>query len=283
MTKLALFALFITTTLASSGCKGGGGSSTPVSLTTDDQKILYALGLSLGRSIAPFHLSSAELDIVKAGLSDMVSKKKPQVELEAWGPKIRELAKKRQQVSADEEKAKAKAYFEQAAKGPGAVALPSGLVFKTLSPGTGDSPQATDHVKVHYHGTLIDGTVFDSSVKRGQPAEFSLSGVIPCWTEGVQRMKVGEKAMLICPSSIAYGDMGRPPTIPGGATLRFEIELLSIEKAAPPANPLMSAPGFSMPPGHPGMTGAQPMPLGRPTMVPPAPSASPASKPADKK
>jgi FKBP-type peptidyl-prolyl cis-trans isomerase FkpA len=125
---------------------------------------------------------------------------------------------------------------DKAAAEPGASKLPSGLVYTSLSEGTGASPGATDIVKAHYHGTLTDGTVFDSSVKRGQPLEFSLSGVIPCWTEGVQKMKVGGKAKLVCPSSIAYGDAGRPPTIPGGATLVFEVELLEVKpQAAPPA------------------------------------------------
>ncbi|HEX8908988.1 MAG TPA: FKBP-type peptidyl-prolyl cis-trans isomerase, partial [Anaeromyxobacteraceae bacterium] len=91
-------------------------------------------------------------------------------------------------------------------------------------------PKETDTVKVHYTGTLIDGKVFDSSVKRGQPAEFPLNQVIKCWTEGVAKMKVGGKAKLVCPSSIAYGDEGRPPTIPGGATLVFEVELLDVKK-----------------------------------------------------
>ena len=98
---------------------------------------------------------------------------------------------------------------------PGAVKTDSGLIYKTLTPGTGASPKATDTVSVHYHGTLTDGKVFDSSVQRGQPAEFALNQVIPCWTEGVQKMKVGEKAKLVCPSDIAYGDTGTPAgTIP---------------------------------------------------------------------
>ena len=126
------------------------------------------------------------------------------------------------------------------------------MVIRTLTPGTGPSPVASDTVKVHYTGTLTDGTVFDSSVKRKEPATFPLGGVIKCWTEGVQKMKVGEKAKLTCPSDLAYGDNGRPPTIPGGATLIFEVELLDIthaqdddvDPAAPPA----------MPPGHPPRT-----------------------------
>ena len=90
--------------------------------------------------------------------------------------------------------------------------------------------KATDKVKVHYHGTLIDGTVFDSSVERKQPIDFALNGVIPCWTEGVQMMKVGGKARLVCPSEIAYGDNGAPPKIKPGATLVFDVELLEIVK-----------------------------------------------------
>ena len=111
---------------------------------------------------------------------------------------------------------------------PGATRTPSGLVYRELTPGTGASPKPTDAVKVHYRGTLVDGTEFDSSYKRNEPAQFPLNRVIPCWTEGVQKMKVGGKSQLVCPASIAYGDAGSPPVIPGGATLIFEIELLGI-------------------------------------------------------
>ena len=146
-------------------------------------------------------------------------------------------------ANVEKEKQKGIAYAEKVAKEPGAEKLPSGLVFVPMKPGTGESPKATDKVKVHYHGTLMDGTVFDSSVKRGEPAEFPLNGVIPCWTEGVQKMKVGETAQLVCPSKIAYGDHGHPPTIPGGATLVFKVELLAITPAsAAPATPPMSMP-----------------------------------------
>jgi FKBP-type peptidyl-prolyl cis-trans isomerase FkpA len=110
------------------------------------------------------------------------------------------------------------------------VKTASGLGYTELKPGKGPSPTATDKVKVNYRGTLTDGTEFDSSYKRGQPAEFPLNRVIPCWTEGVQKMKVGGKAKLTCPASIAYGDRGAGGVIPPGATLIFEIELLSIEK-----------------------------------------------------
>jgi FKBP-type peptidyl-prolyl cis-trans isomerase FkpA len=201
-----------------------------VSLATEDQKTLYALGMVLGRNVSPFNLSKDELAIVESGFEDAVTKSKPRVELEKYGPLIQQLAQSRGQAKAGEEKKRAQAYLDKAAAEPGVEKSPSGLLYKQLKPGTGDSPKASDTVKVHYHGTLVDGTVFDSSVQRGQPAEFPLSNVIPCWTEGVQKMKVGEKARLVCPSSIAYGDRGHPPTIPGGSTLIFEVELLEIKK-----------------------------------------------------
>ncbi|HTS75059.1 MAG TPA: FKBP-type peptidyl-prolyl cis-trans isomerase [Bryobacteraceae bacterium] len=118
--------------------------------------------------------------------------------------------------------------LDKAAAEPGAVRTPSGLVYRELTAGTGASPNATDVVTVNYRGTLTDGTEFDSSYKRNQPAQFPLNRVIPCWTEGVQRMKMGGKSKLVCPANLAYGEQGSPPVIPGGATLIFEVELLGI-------------------------------------------------------
>ncbi len=115
-----------------------------------------------------------------------------------------------------------------AAKEPGATQTASGLVYRALKDGTGASPKATDLVKVHYKGTFPDGREFDSSYKRNEPTEFPLNQVIPCWTEGVQRMKVGGKAKLTCPSTIAYGARGAGNVIPPNATLLFEVELLGI-------------------------------------------------------
>ena len=111
------------------------------------------------------------------------------------------------------------------------VASPSGLVYESLREGVGASPSATDVVKVHYRGTLLDGREFDSSYKRGQPIEFPLNGVIKCWTEGVRMMKPGGKAKLTCPASIAYGDRGAGAMIKPGATLNFEVELISVKKS----------------------------------------------------
>jgi FKBP-type peptidyl-prolyl cis-trans isomerase FkpA len=201
----------------------------PPPLTTDEQKTVYALGLMMGQSIAPFNLSPAEIEIVKQALTDSAAGK-PALELSEWGPKIQPLATSRAAAVAQKQKALSAAYLTKAAAEPGAVKTDSGLVYRELKVGEGPSPKATDTVKVHYRGTLVNGTEFDSSYKRNEPAQFPLNGVIKCWTEGVQRMKVGGKAVLVCPSDLAYGEQGRP-SIPGGAALIFEIELLEI---APP-------------------------------------------------
>lgn len=193
---------------------------------TDEEKTIYSLGLSIYRSLGQFDLSPAELELVKRAISDAAADK-PAVDLNTWGPKIQGLATARQARVAEREKASAKAYIDKAAAEPGAVKTDSGLIYHELTPGTGDSPKETDTVKVNYRGTFINGTEFDSSYSRNEPADFPLNGVIKCWTEGVQRMKVGGKSRLVCPSDLAYGDDGRPG-IPGGSTLIFEIELLSI-------------------------------------------------------
>jgi FKBP-type peptidyl-prolyl cis-trans isomerase FkpA/FKBP-type peptidyl-prolyl cis-trans isomerase FklB len=131
---------------------------------------------------------------------------------------------------AEGEKKAGAAYLAKAAAEPGATRTVSGAIVQTLKEGSGPTPTAADTVKVHYHGTLVDGTVFDSSVARGEPATFPLDGVIQCWTEGVQQIKVGGKIRLVCPADIAYGDRGSPPVIKPGATLIFEVELLEIVK-----------------------------------------------------
>ena len=198
--------------------------------TTDDQKTLYALGFTLSRSLGSFKLTPEELQFVQEGLADGVLNREKKVDPSAFMSKIQALQQARMAAVADEEKKAGDAFAAKAAAEKGAVKTESGLVYTQVTPGTGEQPKATDKVKVHYTGKLIDGTTFDSSVERGTPATFPLNGVIKCWTEGLQLMKAGGKAKLVCPSNIAYGDQGRPPTIKPGATLVFDVELIEIVK-----------------------------------------------------
>jgi len=199
-------------------------------LKNDEQKTFYAIGLAVSRSLAGFNLTEAEMELVKAGLADGVLKKEPKVDLQTYGPKVQELQQARLSASAAGEKKNGQAFLDKAAAEKGATKTASGLVFTPIKPGNGAAPKATDKVKVHYTGKLIDGTVFDSSVERKEPATFPLNGVIPCWTEGLQLMKVGGTGKLVCPSNLAYGDRGAPPRIKPGATLVFDVELLEILK-----------------------------------------------------
>jgi FKBP-type peptidyl-prolyl cis-trans isomerase FkpA len=207
-----------------------GMPATAADPSTDDQKTFYALGLMISQSLAPFALTESELDQVRSGMTDGVLKKTPKVDLQAFGPKVNQIQQARAAALAETEKKAGAAFLTKAAAEPGAKKTESGAIVTTIKGGKGATPKATDTVKVHYHGTLIDGTVFDSSVKRGEPATFPLNQVIKCWTEGVRLIKVGGKSKLVCPSALAYGDRGSPPTIKPGATLIFEVELLEIVK-----------------------------------------------------
>ncbi len=204
------------------------GDDSESAFTTDDERILYALGIALGQNIADFSLTEDELEFVVTGLEDAVSDSEFQVNMELYGPQIQELANRRMMAAIEAEKAASAEFAATVAAEPGAERSASGLVFVPMTAGDGPMPAATDTVRVHYHGTLRDGTVFDSSRDSGTPATFALNEVIPCWTEGVQKIAVGGTAKLLCPSAIAYGDRSPSPDIPGGAALLFEVELLEI-------------------------------------------------------
>jgi FKBP-type peptidyl-prolyl cis-trans isomerase FkpA len=199
---------------------------------TDEEKTLYALGLLVQRSLRPFDLTASELDVIKRALTDSAAGT-PAVDLAEWGPRIDPLARSRAARVTVREKTAGAVYVARAATEAGAVKTASGMVYREIAVGTGASPKAGDTVTVHYRGTLTDGTEFDSSYARNEPATFAVRGVIPCWTEGLQLMKVGGKARLVCPSDLAYGDDGNQG-IPGGSTLTFDVELLEIAAAPAP-------------------------------------------------
>ncbi|MGA9450046.1 MAG: FKBP-type peptidyl-prolyl cis-trans isomerase [Verrucomicrobiia bacterium] len=206
-------------------------------LTNPKQKTSYALGVNIGSS-----LKAQELDLdakaLAAGVADALGGKPALTEEEVRDT----LMKLRQDVAAKSAAEAAKyadgaknlkdgeAFLAENAKKEGVKTTPSGLQYKVLKSGTGEMPKKTDTVTVHYTGTLIDGTVFDSSVQRGQPATFPVGGVIPGWTEALQMMKVGDKWQLFLPAKLAYGEQSPSPKIGPNSTLIFEVELLGIEK-----------------------------------------------------
>jgi FKBP-type peptidyl-prolyl cis-trans isomerase len=212
------------------GCdvfKGGG----EVKLETEDQKLLYTLGLAVSsNTLSQFKgaFTEEELALMKEGFVDGLRSVEPKVPPSEFGPKLQGFLQQRMAKAAEAAKTSGKAFLDQAAAEPGAVRTASGVVYKELTPGTGPSPKLTDKVKVHYTGSLTNGTVFDSSVKRGEPISFQLNGVIKGWQEGLQMMKVGGKAKLVIPPELAYGDQPMNE-IPPGSTLVFEVELLAIE------------------------------------------------------
>jgi FKBP-type peptidyl-prolyl cis-trans isomerase FkpA len=205
-------------------------SSAPSARAEDAKKednILYVLGVAVSQGLGAFGLNEAELAVVLDGIKDGVTGEASGVNPRDYMEQIQALQLEREAAVAAAEKELSIKFIESAAKKDGAKKLESGLIITTVSEGGGKSPVATDTVKVHYHGTLRNGTVFDSSVERERPTSFGLNRVIPCWTEGVQKMKVGGKAKLTCPSELAYGDKGQG-SIPPGSVLIFEVELLDI-------------------------------------------------------
>ncbi|HWW21760.1 MAG TPA: FKBP-type peptidyl-prolyl cis-trans isomerase [Steroidobacteraceae bacterium] len=210
-------------------------SAPPPKTMSDEQKTLYALGALLSRNLNAFSLTDAEFATVRQGFSDGFHHKPETKDAESAIPQVQALQKDRAQKVSD-------AYLAKAEKAPGAKKTASGLIFVSVKEGSGPSPTRSDNVKVSYEGRLTDGTVFDSSKSApGGTASFQLSRVIACWTEALQLMKVGGKARIVCPSSIAYGQRQMGPKITPGSTLEFDIELLDIE--APPAAPAGSSSG----------------------------------------
>jgi FKBP-type peptidyl-prolyl cis-trans isomerase FkpA len=219
---------FVVSCLVTVLCLGTTAAfAAPPEPTTDEQKTLYALGLAINQSLGNFTLSEPEFELVKSGITDGFFKR-PKVDIQTFGLKISELQQARASVVAEAEKKVGAAFLAKAAAESGAKKTESGAILMTIKEGNGAIPKMTDMVKVQYQGTLIDGTVFDSSAKQGEPAMLRVNEMSKCWVEGMRQIKVGSKSKLICPSSLAYRDKGLPPLIKPGATLVFEIELLEI-------------------------------------------------------
>ncbi len=223
-TRIVALALLLLTV---AGCTA---RAEEIALETDDDKTLYALGLVISRNLASFDFTEQELARIQAGITDGTLGKDPRVEFETFAGRIDAMLKGRLETVAQAQKEAGEAYLAKAAQESGAVKTPSGMVYKELEPGEGPSPGSTDRVKVHYTGTLPDGSVFDTSLRgeNPEPVAFALDRVVPCFTEGLQKMKVGGKSKLTCPPDLAYGDRGSPPAVPPGATLTFEVELVEI-------------------------------------------------------
>jgi FKBP-type peptidyl-prolyl cis-trans isomerase FklB len=198
---------------------------------TAEKKVSYGFGLQFGQQIQSNYFEGLDLSAVFAGVTDIIEKNTPQVSdadlNEAFGA-IQEVIQKAQAEKSAKMVALAKTFLDENAKRDGVEVTASGLQYEVLETGTGEKPSAASTVVTHYHGTFIDGTVFDSSLERGEPATFGVTQVISGWTEALQMMTVGSKWRIALPSELAYGDAGAPPSIPGGAALVFEIHLLDI-------------------------------------------------------
>ena len=197
-------------------------------LVNEEDKMIFVMGYSVARNLRDYSFDEREMAILQAGIRAYTDDETLPWNADELGRKVGELRKSRVKESAARERVAAEAFVGAAAKEPGAVVTESGLVYREVEAGTGASPKRLDRIKVHYIGTLRDGTVFDSSIERDVPEVFPLTRVIRCWTEGIQLMKVGGKAVIHCPNKIAYVGQSKG-MIPPGAALRFEVELLAIE------------------------------------------------------
>jgi len=231
-----ILAVALVAALAAACSKKDEAAADASDLTTDAQKFGYAIGVDIGRSLSPVK-DQVDIDALVKGLEEVIAGKTPRLDDESREKIKAEITRKLQQQQMEERTAKAGAakaagekFLAENAKREGVKTTASGLQYEILTPGEGSTPKASDKVTVHYKGTLIDGTEFDSSYARGQPVTFPLGNVIPGWTEGLQLIKTGGKAKLYIPSELAYGERGAGAKIGPNETLVFEVELIGIEK-----------------------------------------------------
>jgi FKBP-type peptidyl-prolyl cis-trans isomerase FkpA len=230
MKKMWLYLALMISTAALVSCNSNDPKK--ISLESDDDKTFYAMGYMLGGNLQRLNLSDKELAALYKGIAMASKNEKSEVDMAKFQNRIQEVFKSRMDKVAAKEKDSGKAFLEKFVKDESATKTESGLAYKVIKEGAGATPGAEDVVEVHYHGTLTDGTVFDSSVERGKTISFPLNRVIKGWTEGLQTMKEGGKTKFVIPAELAYGEAGAPPKIPGGATLVFEVELFKVTKAA---------------------------------------------------
>jgi len=199
-------------------------------LKTPKDSLSYAVGVLLAKVLVSQGVADVNLDLVHQGMQAALNDEPTLFSANEANQIVQDYAVAQQQRLLEANKAAGEQFLAENAKRPGVVTLPSGLQYEVIKEGDGPSPTEDDEVTVHYHGTLIDGTVFDSSVERGEPATFPVSGVIPGWVEALQLMKVGSKWKLYIPAELAYGERGAGGAIGPNEVLIFEVELLGIEK-----------------------------------------------------
>ncbi|MBI3850673.1 MAG: FKBP-type peptidyl-prolyl cis-trans isomerase [Verrucomicrobia bacterium] len=217
-------------------------------LKTEKEKVSYGIGMNIGSNLKR-QSYDVEVDLIAKGIKDVLSsnttlltEQQAQEAIMSYQKELRAKQEEKNKQLAEKNKKAGEDFLAANAKKPGVVTLPSGLQYKVITEGTGDVPKNGDTVTVNYKGTLIDGTEFDSSYKRGQPATFNVNGVIKGWTEALLMMKTGSKQELYIPASLAYGDRGQGAKIEPGSTLIFEVELVSTKSPQPTTSDIIKVP-----------------------------------------